>query len=167
MQASEVTTPIQAAQVKKGGYVMLNGRPCRVSNVKHAKAGKHGGIKARISGKCIFTAAKQDCFFAGHLILQEPEVTKTTHQLSCLDEKEGLKFFDGDELESLPLIDSDPTVAAFLKGNEQGVTLKEALDKDKEAEFDFSITLLAAPVVLDGKTKYVKTLSEWKANKAE
>ena len=44
--------------VKKGGYVMLKGHPCKCVDYSTSKAGKHGAAKAHIVGVDIFTAKK-------------------------------------------------------------------------------------------------------------
>merc|ERR1711934_607252 len=40
------TVPIRAGEVRKGGYVMLKGKPCKVVEVSISKTGKHGHAKA-------------------------------------------------------------------------------------------------------------------------
>eukprot|EP00808_Paulinella_micropora_P021851 g78329.t1 len=148
---------------------MLNGHPCRVTKVKHAKAGKHGGIKVRLMGVCLLSGTKHDCFFPGHLQLQEPEVVKSQHQICSFDEKEGVKYFQGDELASVPLTHPDAAVATLLKDKQKAIVqgLMEAYESDKDAENDFEVVLVAAPVVLNGKTKWVQTIADWKAAKAK
>jgi len=39
--ASE-TIPMEAGQIKKGGYICIKGRPCKVVSVSTSKTGKHG-----------------------------------------------------------------------------------------------------------------------------
>merc|ERR1711939_624788 len=41
------TVPIRAGEVRKGGYVMLKGKPCKVVEVSISKTGKHGHAKAK------------------------------------------------------------------------------------------------------------------------
>lgn len=50
--------PIQAGSVKKGTFLMLKGRPCKVSEVRTSKTGKHGHAKASITGSCVLTDKK-------------------------------------------------------------------------------------------------------------
>ena len=49
------TYPIQAGQIHKGGYIMIKGRPCKVSEVKSSKTGKHGHAKCHFYATDIFT----------------------------------------------------------------------------------------------------------------
>jgi translation elongation factor P/translation initiation factor 5A len=86
-----------------------------VTSVKLAQNGKHGGMKARITGKCVFTGAKQDNFFIGKELLQVPTVKKDVFQLSCIDEEEGIKYFnEDDEAIAFSLKQENKTVAFFL-----------------------------------------------------
>merc|ERR1712031_47959 len=52
------TVPIRAGEVRKGGYVMLKGKPCKVVEVSISKTGKHGHAKANINGLDVFTGRK-------------------------------------------------------------------------------------------------------------
>merc|ERR1719181_2075728 len=52
------TVPIRAGEVRKGTYVMLKGKPCKVIDVSISKTGKHGHAKANITGLDVFTGRK-------------------------------------------------------------------------------------------------------------
>jgi len=52
--------PVQVGSLKKGGYVMLKGFPCRITEYSTAKPGKHGSAKATIVGLDIFTNKKYE-----------------------------------------------------------------------------------------------------------
>jgi translation initiation factor 5A len=45
--------PTQCGSIKKGGYCMLKGHPCKVTEYSTAKPGKHGSAKATIVGTLI------------------------------------------------------------------------------------------------------------------
>jgi translation initiation factor 5A len=55
---ASLTVPIRAGEVRKGGYVMLKGMPCKVVEVSISKTGKHGHAKAYITGLDVFTGRK-------------------------------------------------------------------------------------------------------------
>lgn len=57
---------IECVHVKVGGHVMIKGHPCRVIDTKHAKAGKHGGMKVRIVGRDLISETKQEFMDSGH-----------------------------------------------------------------------------------------------------
>ena len=45
--------PIEAGQIRKGGYIMIKGTPCKVSDVTSSKTGKHGHAKCLSYGVCM------------------------------------------------------------------------------------------------------------------
>jgi len=53
-----LTYPKQAGQIRKGEYVLLKGKPCKVAEVSISKTGKHGHAKANFVGYDIFTGKK-------------------------------------------------------------------------------------------------------------
>ena len=57
---SAFCTPTQAGSIKKGGYCLLKGFPCKVTDYSTAKPGKHGSAKATIVGVDIFTNKKYE-----------------------------------------------------------------------------------------------------------
>lgn len=76
---SSHTRPIQAGNVKKGGFAMLKDRPCRVVEVSTSKTGKHGHAKASIVGIDIFTGKKLDENCPTSHNMDEPIVTRTQY----------------------------------------------------------------------------------------
>merc|ERR1712100_586565 len=51
------TKPMEAGQVRKGGFIMIKGKPCKVLDVSTSKTGKHG------HAKCHFVASNIDVPF--------------------------------------------------------------------------------------------------------
>ena len=47
--------PIACGEIKKGSYMVFQGRPCKVVGYTTAKTGKHGHAKAAITFIDIFT----------------------------------------------------------------------------------------------------------------
>jgi len=50
--------PIEAGQIRKGGHIMIKGRPCKVTDVSSSKTGKHGHAKCHFVANDIFTGKK-------------------------------------------------------------------------------------------------------------
>merc|ERR1712216_447458 len=48
---------IEAGQIRKGGYIMIKGKPCKVKDVSVSKTGKHGHAKCKFAASDIFTGA--------------------------------------------------------------------------------------------------------------
>jgi len=55
--ASDVI-PMEAGQVKKGGHMMIKGKPCKILNISVSKTGKHGYAKCNFTAVDIFTGKK-------------------------------------------------------------------------------------------------------------
>merc|ERR1719453_1293915 len=77
------TYPTEAGQIRKGGHIMIKGRPCKVSDVSTSKTGKHGHAKCHFVAIDIFTGKKmEDLVPAGHTTAV-PFVKK--EELQCID----------------------------------------------------------------------------------
>lgn len=57
--ASE-TYPTSVGSIKKNGYMVIQGRPCKVVDYSTSKTGKHGHAKASIVGIDIFNGKKYE-----------------------------------------------------------------------------------------------------------
>ena len=81
------TTPVQCGSIKKGGYCMLKGNPCKVTDYSTAKPGKHGAAKATIVGIDIFTNKKVEDTAPTGATVRVPNVTKTEYEVADIDEE--------------------------------------------------------------------------------
>merc|ERR1712188_25065 len=54
------TQPMEAGQIRKGGFIMIKGQPCKVVDVSTSKTGKHGHAKCHFVALNIFTGKKQE-----------------------------------------------------------------------------------------------------------
>merc|ERR1712216_1032447 len=57
---SSHTYPMEGGQIRKGGYIMIKQRPCKVSDVSTSKTGKHGHAKCHFVAIDIFTGKKME-----------------------------------------------------------------------------------------------------------
>merc|ERR1712176_1051000 len=57
---ASATIPMEAGQIKKGGYMMIKGKPCKVLNISVSKTGKHGHAKCNFLAVDIFTGKKYE-----------------------------------------------------------------------------------------------------------
>merc|ERR1712195_133781 len=55
---ASTTYPLEAGQIRKGGYIVVKGRPCKVVDVSTSKTGKHGHAKCHFVTIDIFTGKK-------------------------------------------------------------------------------------------------------------
>ncbi|KAG6359948.1 hypothetical protein INS49_011002 [Diaporthe citri] len=88
------TFPVQANQLKQGGYIVIDGHPCKITNIAKSKPGKHGHAKVVITGVDIFTGKKHDAGGpAGHS-MDVPVVKRASYTL--LNEKIDVRVPEGE-----------------------------------------------------------------------
>jgi len=83
-------TPIEGQQIdakdcKKGVFIMVEGIPCRVTNLQIAKTGKHGHSKARVDAEGIFDGKKRVFILPGHDKVFSPNVDKREGQILSIE----------------------------------------------------------------------------------
>merc|ERR1712100_663863 len=68
---ASLTVPIMAGNIKKGSFVVIKNRPCKVIETSTSKTGKHGHAKVHMVALDIFTGAKkEDISPSSHNMLQ-------------------------------------------------------------------------------------------------
>ena len=72
---------VHATSLKVGGFVIFDGKACRVSSIEVSKTGKHGHAKARIAAVCITDGSKIIKMFPGHDKVEVPIIEKETAQV--------------------------------------------------------------------------------------
>ncbi|RZC16868.1 Eukaryotic translation initiation factor 5A-2 isoform B [Glycine soja] len=75
------TYPQQAGTIRKNGYIVIKGRPCKVVEVSTSKTGKHGHAKCHFVGIDIFTAKKLEDIVPSSHNCDVPHVNRTDYQL--------------------------------------------------------------------------------------
>ena len=74
-----MSRPVDVGSLKIGGYVVIDGEPCRIVEYEKSKPGKHGSAKARIVAISVFTGQKKN--------LSSPVDAKT--EVPMIDKKSG------------------------------------------------------------------------------
>ena len=82
--ASE-TVPCTAGDIKIGGYMLINGRPCKVVSYSTAKTGKHGHARASIVGIDIFNSKKMEDSVPCSHNCEQPIIKRTEWQVLSVD----------------------------------------------------------------------------------
>jgi len=83
---SSHTYPMEGGQIRKGGYIMIKGNPCKVSDVSTSKTGKHGHAKCHFVAIDIFTGKKMEDLVPSSHTTAVPFVKKEEFQ--CIDADE-------------------------------------------------------------------------------
>ncbi|GIS52569.1 MAG: hypothetical protein Ct9H90mP28_2850 [Paracoccaceae bacterium] len=91
--ASE-TFPMEAGQIKKGGYICIKGRPCKVVSVSTSKTGKHGHAKAHFVAIDIFTGKKMEDIVPSTHGTTVPNVFKEEYSLLDISDEDYLSLMD-------------------------------------------------------------------------
>merc|ERR1712046_161124 len=120
------THMVEAGQIRKGGYIMVKGKACKVKDVSVSKTGKHGHAKCKFSASCIFTGATCE------------ELCPSTHSIAVPFVKKGdfLQLMDEDmEMkEDLQLPNVDYKTDDDNKISEQIKSIIEEIDGGAEIE---------------------------------
>merc|ERR1712159_78941 len=102
------TKPMEAGQVRKGGFIMIKGKPCKVLDVSTSKTGKHGHAKCHFVASNIFTGKKQEELCPATHNIDVPFVFREDYQVMDIGEEDdggylSLMAPDGESREDLCL----------------------------------------------------------------
>ena len=92
--------PAQASSIRKGGYILIRDRPCKVIEMSTSKTGKHGHAKINFTGIDIFTEKKMEEICQSTHNINVPEVKKKEYQLLHISDDGFLTLFDEETNES-------------------------------------------------------------------
>jgi len=127
---ASATYPQQCSALRKNGYVMIKGRPCKIVEMSTSKTGKHGHAKVHLVALDIFTGKKLEDICPSTHNMDVPNVTRKDYQM--LDINDGFASImddDGETREDLAVPEDDVG--------------KELTEKHDNGE-NFSVTVLSA-----------------------
>ena len=134
--ASE-TIPMEAGQIRKGGYICIKGRPCKVVSVSTSKTGKHGHAKCNFVATDIFTGKKLEDIVPSTHGTTVPNVFRSEYTLLDISDEDYLSLMDdhGDQREDLKMPNyPDDLVKAirdgFANGDELVLTVVKAMGEE-------------------------------------
>merc|ERR1711920_745020 len=73
--------PMQAGLIRKGGHIVIKGRPCKVVDVSTSKTGKHGHAKCHFVATDIFTGKKLEELCPSSHNAEVPHVKRADYTL--------------------------------------------------------------------------------------
>ncbi|KAM7251787.1 hypothetical protein ACFE04_023670 [Oxalis oulophora] len=112
------TYPQQAGTIRKGGYLVIKNRPCKVVEVSTSKTGKHGHAKCHFVAIDIFNSKKLEDIVPSSHNCDVPHVNRLDFQLIDISEDGFVSLLtdSGDTKDDLRL----PTDDALLKQLKDG-----------------------------------------------
>jgi len=132
------TIPMEAGQIKKGGYIMIKGQPCKVIDISTSKTGKHGHAKCNFTATNIFNNKKLEDIVPSTHTTTVPVVSRQEYTLIDIDEEEYVSLMDdAGEIRSdiqLPTFPDDyanKIKEIFNKNEELLVTVLKACDNEQ------------------------------------
>lgn len=91
---ASATYPVQCSALRKNGYVMLKGHPCKIVDMTTSKTGKHGHAKVHLTGLDIFTQKKYEDICPSTHNMDVPNVTRKDYQVIDLEADGYLTLMD-------------------------------------------------------------------------
>ena len=136
---SSTVFPMEAGQIRKGGFIVIKGHPCKVADVSTSKTGKHGHAKCNFTAIDIFTNKKYEDIVPSTHATNVPFVTRKEYSLldissddfcSLLNEENG-ETREDIKLPEIPEGFNREIQAAFDAGKTLIVTVLGAMDHEQ------------------------------------
>ena len=136
---SSATYPMQCSALRKNGFVVIKGRPCKIVDMSTSKTGKHGHAKVHLVTLDIFTGKKLEDLSPSTHNLEVPFVKRSEYQLLDIDDGYlSLMTMDGETKDDVKAPEGelgDSMQAAFDEGKDLMVTIISAMGEESAISF--------------------------------
>jgi len=114
-----MSKPVDVGSLRVGGYMIVDGEPCRIVDIAKSKPGKHGSTKARIVAIGIFDGAKRSLVKPVDASTEVPMIEKRSGQVFAVTPS-GVQIMDLETYEYLdaPFPDDEELKAKLAPGVE-------------------------------------------------
>ena len=120
------SVPIQCSALRKGGYVCIKMKACKIVEMSTSKTGKHGHAKVHLTGIEIFTGKKYEDVCPSTHNMMVPNVIRKEYEVVDIDSDGFFSLMDemGDTRDDLKL-----TEVASTNRVEEVIAMKETAEK--------------------------------------
>jgi translation initiation factor 5A len=125
-----MSRPVDVGELRVGGYMMIDGEPCRIVDIAKSKPGKHGAAKARIVAIGVFDNQKRQFVKSVDGGAEIPIIDKRAGQVFAVNPT-GVQIMDLETYEYLdaPFPDEEELKGKLTAGAE--IEYWKVLDKVK------------------------------------
>jgi len=140
---ASTTYPMQCSALRKGGHVMIKGRPCKIMEMSTSKTGKHGHAKVHLVGLDIFTNKKYEDLCPSTHNIDVPNVNRCDFQLIDISDDGYVSLMNdkGDTRDDLRLPDG-----------ELGTKIREDFGKEETSVIVTVMSAVNEEVIIASKT---------------
>jgi len=131
-----LTYPMQCSALRKNGYCMMKGHPCKIVDMSTSKTGKHGHAKVNMVGIDIFDGKKYEDMSPSTHNMEVPNVNRKEYTLIDVTEEGFLSLMDeaGEVRDDLHCNHNAELMAEIQKkfdaGDEMMITVLQAMGKE-------------------------------------
>jgi len=131
-----LTYPMQCSALRKNGYCMMKGHPCKIVDMSTSKTGKHGHAKVNLVGIDIFDGKKYEDMSPSTHNMEVPNVNRKEYTLIDVTEEGFLSLMDegGEVRDDLHCNHNAELMAEISKkfdaGDEMMITVLQAMGKE-------------------------------------
>ncbi|KAJ2356519.1 translation initiation factor eIF5A [Coemansia erecta] len=138
---ASLTFPLQCSLLRKGGHVVIKGRPCKIIDMSTSKTGKHGHAKVNLTATDIFTNKKLEDLSPSTHNMDVPHVIRKEYTLLDIEAETGpnvprflsMMLEDGSMKEDVKLPEGElgeKIVEDFEAGKELMITVVSAMGEE-------------------------------------
>jgi translation initiation factor 5A len=135
------TYPMQAGNIRKGGYIVIKDRPCKVIDVSTSKTGKHGHAKCHFVAQDLFTNKRLEDLTPSSHNCEVPHVTKDEYSLLDISDDGFITLMDdsGNDKSDLRLPNDDVLCGLIETGFAEDKQLVITVLKSMGEEMVFAV----------------------------
>lgn len=133
----------KAGKIRKGAFIVINNRPCKVVDISTSKTGKHGHAKASITALDIFNGKKYETMCPTSHNVEIPIINRSEWQVVDVDDEGYCSLMNSNNEEKSDLKVLDETM---LQG------IRDALDAGEETVLVSVMESMGTEQIMEWKT---------------